>query len=809
MKKLFENTVFLWGKTIAFIRYDYRLTFWLNLNRWRKSVGFLSRHFGLIRRALFILVAFGVGYLVNHFGGSGFTPDILSNYLVAEGAMTGGTIAIVFTISIFLLQSVSDLYSSQYFEVYIHDWKEKFVYFVVILITIALLGGGLYIGSITIIPAKVGQYVVYLSLLSIGVVFALIDWQYKNVRQKINPSEAISFLESEGFRFLKKLQYDAEKMAGILRAKDSSVTNEMALATSYNTFLQPFIKNLNRQLENLLEISMKLSDKQEIQTTKRGFTAIHNILVKFLETRKKSSIVLPSAVAFLAMESDSQAFLTSNFERLNGAAEKLIKEGKDGSAVYIVDVYHSLAKIAKEMEFIGGRGIENPVFDHIAGYLNSLIESGQRSKNLETVFQGSRVLGSIGSMAAEKGLQITVRSIQENILKVAIYGLTEKKFIVVDNCISAYLQIIGSIFSSKQIVRDQTDFSLKKISEISYYIWTLIKSRYIASDFTSQISLSKGYDEMFSLIARIINHYFELTDAQEKSRYRKDVVELFRNINLSLRKLSEDIKNADNTLVGSIGRLIFNTNNLIVDLLTREDLKTEFGEEDELLDRLTWNIHLPFWFAYHAEKFDGGSNPFEELTDSVAKTGIIAIEKLEDREIAIECVKSLYSMTKECLEKNEDRYGLDEPRVLEKACYLGILALKRGWDDVFMEVAFIIYDFEPKFFAKFLSSLPSDIDPENHHVMGLPHKDQLSRELMRWRDGFYREKWNGVHLLDRAEDMMYPLIERIDIDRFIYEVWGWFPSGSELEDEIKLKFSRRHFVKVLKRLVSNFATRDL
>jgi hypothetical protein len=778
----------------------------LNLNRWRKFVGFLSRRFGLIRRGLFIFAALGVGYLVNRFGGSSFTPDILSNHLVAVGAMTGGTIAIVFTISIFLLQSVSDLYSSQYFEVYIHDWKEKFVYFVVILITIALLGGGLYVGSITIIPAKVGQFVVYLSLLSVGVVFALIDWQYKNVRQKINPSETIFFLESESYRFLKKLQYDAEKLAGILRAKDGSVTNEMALATSYNTFLQPFIKNLNRQLENLLEISMKLSDKQEIETTKRGFTAIHNILVKFLETRKTSSIALPSAEAFLAMESDSQAFLTSNFERLNDAAEKFIKEGKDGGAVYIVDVYHSLAKIAKEMEFIGGRGIENPIFDHIAGYLNSLIESGQRSKNLETVFRGSMILGSIGSMAAEKGLQITIRSIQENIMKVAIYGLAEKQFIIVNNCISAYLQIIGSIFSSGKSVRHQADFSLRKLSEISVYIWTLIKSRYVADDFTSTISLSKGYDEMFSLIGGIINHYFQLSDAREKIRYRKDVVELFKNINLSLRKLSEEIKSADGTLAGSIGRLIFNINNLIVDLLTREDLKTEFGEEGELLDRLTWNIHLPFWFAYHAEKLDGSSNPFDDLTDSVAKTGIIAIEKLGDREIAIECVKSLYSITKECLEKNEDGYGLDEPRILEKSCYLGILALKKGWDDVFMEVAFSIYDFEPKFFAKFLSNLPSNIDPENHNVMGLPHKDQLARELMRWRNDFYREKWNGLHLMERAEDMMYSLIERIDIDRFIYEVWGWFPSDSELEDEIKLKFSRRYFVEALKRLASNRAS---
>lgn len=95
-----------------------------------------------------------------------------------------------------------------------------------------------------------------------------------------------------------------------------------------------------------------------------------------------------------------------------------------------------------------------------------LIRSGQRSKNLEVVFQGSRVLGDIAVIAAEGGLQISLRSIQDNIREIAVYGLTEKQFIIIDNCTSAYLRVISSVFSSKKIVRD-FDFSLRKIAEIT------------------------------------------------------------------------------------------------------------------------------------------------------------------------------------------------------------------------------------------------------------------------------------------------------------------------------------------------------
>src|SRR3989338_1812028 len=174
MKKLLTQIAQWKQKILRYIRYDYRLTFWLYLNRWRRVVSFLGNNLDRIRQGSFLVIALIVGYLVHYFGGAAFTQDILSNYLIASGAMTGGTIAIVFTISIFLLQNASDLYSSQYFEVYIHDWKEKSVYYFVILITITLLGCGLYVGSLPSISEQISSNIVFYSLVAIGFVFALI-----------------------------------------------------------------------------------------------------------------------------------------------------------------------------------------------------------------------------------------------------------------------------------------------------------------------------------------------------------------------------------------------------------------------------------------------------------------------------------------------------------------------------------------------------------------------------------------------------------------------------------------------------------
>lgn len=774
--------------------YSYKLTVWLYINRGRKLIAFLKRHLGIIRRTTFLLAGLGIGLLVNNFAGTGFTQDILSNYLVALGAMTGGAIAIVFTISIFLIQNAAELYSSQYLEVYIHDWREKIVYFVVIIITLCFFGGGLYIGSLTTIPQNYSSILVLSSLILTGLVFALIDWQYKNVRQKINPSHAISFLESEGVRFLDKLHSDAKRLAGVLHARNTTTTKDLALAQAYNQFLRPFIDNLDRQLENLVEISEKLSDKQEIATTKRGFTAINNILARFFEARKNSSLAIPSGIAFLAVESDSQTFLTRNFERLNKSGEKFIKEGKDGLVTYIIDVYKTLALKAKDIQFISGRN-ENPVLEQLAGNLDFLIQSGERAKNQEVIFQGARVVTDIGIIAAQQGLSPLLKGVQEKLLRIAIFGITEKQGVIVDRCNTSFQTLIGAVFGSQKIIRKfHFDDSLEDIATVANYLLNFMRSGLYPQNIGSSFTLSKAYDELYTLIVNIYNHYQNLTDPREKDSYRSDFIEFIEELYSSLRKLSEQIKSIDSTLSNSIARLLFNVNNLII-IASQNPEYTE--EKDELLKRLGWNIFLPTWFTNHSIKFDASSNTYTTFVDGIGKIGIIASEELHNEKIVKDCIGSIFSLTKSALEKNTNGYGYSEPRVLEKACYLGILALKKGWSEIFYNIAFKIYEFEPLYEAKYFSDIPAGIDPEKLS----PKKNQLLVELWKWRHDFDYQRLNGMlDIRDDAEAMMYGYIDTYDIDKFIFEVWQTYDPDTKFGQEMDLKIAREELVAMLKKI---------
>lgn len=779
-----------------YLRYSYKLTVWLYISRFRKMQSLWKRNFDIFLRASFILFALIAGLVLHYFGGTAFTQDILSGYLVAIGAMAGGAIAIVFTISIVLLQSAANLYSSQYFEVYIHDWREKIVYLLVILITLLFFGASLFIGGFEDIPETISSYIVWISLVLVGTIFALIDWQYKTVRQKINPTKAIIFLEAQGIKFLDQVHKDAQCVADIMATRDGSLTENEALAKAYNLFFQPLIANLNRQIENLIEISLKLSDKQETGTTQRGLWAACNVLVKYMEVRKSSSVAMPSGVYFMAIESDSQRFLFDNLDRLNKAGEKFIKEDKDVLATYILHIHETLAKKATEITYVG-RLNENPILENIVGCLESYIDIGMRAKNLEVVFQGTEKLGNVAVFIAEVGLNHTLKGILDKLKEIAVYGTLEKQSIVIDKCNTNIIRVIGLAFTYEKIdARHQFSSGLNHIASIALHVFTAKQTGYVTSDFSSSLAMTKEYDNLAWHLGSIIQYYEQITKVNEKNVYRRNIIIFFDELYRSLRTLSENLKNSDNQLTESIGRLLFNVNSIVIQLIKKE----EFSDiHEELYRQLDWNIHLPYWFIHHADKFDAGSNNFRSLTECVSKTGILAIAELENKKLAQDAVRCLGSITQSVLEKNIDKYGYDEPRILEKACYIGILALKHEWFDVFAEVVLKIMDFQPKYEAKYFSNIPPHIDIENLN----PKKDQLYVEIMRWQDMFDYNRRNGMTgFRDDAESMMSELIEVEDIDWFTFKVWGKWDAHSPINDKIEKEIEKMNKKKATEELAT-------
>ncbi|MDD2732138.1 MAG: hypothetical protein PHI53_03005 [Candidatus Pacebacteria bacterium] len=759
------------SRMINYIKYDYRITLWRSLARYRIVRWWLGRYSDFIRRSFMLLVSVAIAFLLNHFIElSALSNDLFMDYFISIGVMAGGIIAIVFSLSIFAQQSAVDLYSSQFFETFTHDKIEKINYFIIVIITLLFFGAGIFYGANSqFITTTLKTLSVYISLFLIGIIFVLIDLQYRNVRRKTNPIYRFNFLEKKALEFLDAIHKDARRIARILKLSNKETSEELAIAAAYKHYLQPHIFNLDRQIENLFEITMKLSAKEEIKTTNRGLSAVCNILGKYIHLRADSSVAFISSINFLATESDSQDFLTKTFERLNNAGERFITTRRVNNAVFVIDVYRTLARVAKETKFIN-RQNENPTLDHIKGYLSFYIDFAMRSKDYEVTLQGSRALVELSLYATEKNLQLTLYSLQDDLLKVANFGIETKVTFLTDECIKGWLAIIGAVFLYQFFdARHQLSKALDHIKKIVVYMNTAVSLGYLRDDFTTRMSMSKAYDEMMLTVSIIVNTLFKLKDEKRKF-YKNNLLILFEETGQSLRVLSEEIKNCDSVLIDSVGRLFSDQNELMLKLFEEDEFK---DRHEELFKNINRNIHLPTWFIHHAKSFRV-SNAFRTLIDSTVKTALLASDASGGEKLMMSGIEALNSIVTQSFEKNSEKDGLDEPRLMLKMVFIGVLALKKNKQAVFKESKAQIKKFEKTFLhiykTKYIAGLPKGVDPDN--VLGIPKKDQLLFEVLQWRHDFMRDKYNRHRLMNDSREIMLDKVESTDIDNFISKVWG-------------------------------------
>ena len=726
----------------------------------------IGRHSALIIRILILLIPLLLGLAI------AWSLDLtvlsakdVSGAFLTVGAMIGGVLAIIFSLSLFGEQNAASLHLSRHFEIYAPGWKEKFTYVAIVIIAILFLATGIWFSSNSpYITPNLKFIAIALFPLAICSVFVLVDWQYKVIRTRTNPVNAIRSLEKKAIDHLGKIHRDTKKIAKIVRIANNEVTEELVLASAYSSYLQPHLSHVDFQIELLLELSAKLSNRNEILTTKHALTAVHNVLAKYLELRKDSALVVLSPVVPLALTSDSENFIASSLERLNNVGEDFIKDGKTENARYLVDVYQSLATNSKDIKFIN-QDYENPIFAQITGYLNSYIRFAISQKEQEVVFQSAQVYTDLALVALEKKLSAPLHSIQQQLYQIGVFGVAGRLTFIVDECHRGLLQILNGIFRYRFFDGDRVQITtaLKYVENLVLWMRHAVSSGYMNNDFTTNLSETEPYSELMEVIGGITHAYFnERQEDDIKISYRLCMMILFDEIYNSLRSLSEQVKNCDSILVDSIGKLIFYLNSAIIEFLKHDDFANR-RIRTQLEKTLSGNIYLPMWFVYYSESFQDSSH-FRILNESIAKTGVLLFKE-GHYNIVLDCIRTTGSIAKETLNKIQNSYGFAEPRVMLRACYLGVLALKHNQQGVLAEVKESIVDFKQLYAEKYYLNPPTQINPEEH---------PLYLECARWHDEITDRHNYDWRINDDAITMMLEWgVDYRDVDRFMNEMLNW------------------------------------
>jgi hypothetical protein len=349
-------------------------------------------------------------------------------------------------------------------------------------------------------------------------------------------------------------------------------------------------------------------------------------------------------------------------------------------------------------------------------------------------------------------------------------GLGFNNTVVFDRSAAGLLAILAAAFRGKLVNRKYAvERSLQGIEALMAALAAVLGANYIKNDFSTSQAQMTSYTQLQAIVDGIVARYDELPSNGTRRSYRRDLVMLFNELRRHFRKMTTQIK-GDSLTAEFIGRLIFDVNATIIALLGCEEFCDVAADLRKALGAL---CHSPYWFLAETASFDADAGPVTALVDAVAKTGILAWQANE-RDVVAQSIHALDAMARAAVEKGTSS-GYAQARVMERACYLGILARQSGWNDIVADLKTRLGTFQTAFVKKFLENiqgLPADFDPYNHHIGGLPHAYQVANELLRWAGDFDYERLNGPHIMDDAEDMMYELTDEAAIEAFVKDVWG-------------------------------------
>jgi hypothetical protein len=727
----------------------------LNLFRYRISFFINKWHFLLGTAIYFIFLSFFSFKISNYINTQLLISDAIT-FFTSAGAMIGGILAIIFSLNILLMDKAEKI-PTGFYDIAAKDKIHNFVYILisasslilfVFAVTYGTLNRGLSNDSLTI------------ALFIIGLVFYLVFVLYQRVLNKLNPNYVLFEIRTLALNELKRIKKRAEEIAYVLRKDpnvDGAITNQTILAKSYQ-YLKPDLFKINLSLNYLFDYHDRLISNRERSSAESVLQIIETILVKYFETRQESSIVLPSGF-LLSTVSDSNEFLTPVFERLLAVGEEYMKNDNNTGITKVVRLFRNLSIVASKIHYVTGGSTENPILGQCRGYFDQLMESAIKLKSLEGLFQGAISYKDLGIIAVQKSLFYEMTPVFNTLEKVSIAGLFNKQEAVLSECIKSFNGIlIELIFSSNSHLEVKIDSLLEHIETIIYLAFISVSNGGLSGNYLTQTSLALPFQTLKDCIYELARKVEENEVQQEINKNKNSFIIVVEKTRSILRSLSGKMKNADHLLINTFGEIIADIGVLLLDLTTNPKWSSE---KRELETQIGWYIHQPEWFTQEVPKIKDNQS-FDSLIEAVTKIGIKAIQ-VDNIEIAIESEKIIKKFAIEMLEKEEgNKFGFTEPRIMERACFVGILALKLGKNNVVDVLKQLIQEFETAYVSKWF---PDDIEYSS------PRKNQLSIELVELIDELNQYS-RPSRILNDSREQILELVTVSDIKEFIFTVWS-------------------------------------
>ena len=664
----------------------------------------------------------------------------LGDLLVPIGTALAGVSAIAFSLSLFLQQSVSDLYSPQYFSVSSYGKSQKIAFVLVVAIVLGQLGYGFYLRALD--DARVPHLLFGLVVAFFGTatVFSLLLWLYLYVARKTAPTEAISFLRAAATRQFRSLHKQVLRVTWLANFQNPG-NREKTIATVYSQLLPSWMDTLLRPIYALSEVTMRLSSRGDHVAAGHGLAAFTAALCEYLSYRRTSSLALPSPTHFLAIESDSQSLLDSALEKLHELGDGFLRSGQLENARSVVDSYDALALTASRIEFID-RPHDNPVAYQITYCLKNYVDRAVRSNDNEVPLRAIETFVRIGERSTSRSDATLMHTVAQNVATITVRGATSGAWFMSERCYVGQLRLLKSLFQWQGNARMCFDEVLKQLFILhrAPFSQTLMAN----SSHASAVALRQPFVDLQQLLAWITSEYHQ-RDASGGDDLSSASISFADPLYSYLRSICETI-DLDSGYTDAISELIVGAVSTLTTL--------EHGDDKHRAAKyVDYFMCLPGWIGSGTRVLKAPRG-LEDAIDAACKVTLLLIAQDGRSDRVLTVMDTQFGIVRRALEQNTGGYGYYEPRLMLRICYCGALATKYGRRDLVAKA------------CDFVATFERARQPESGETSAAP---SLLTEVLRWRTDVEERHI----LLETAADIAASQIRVEHVDAFLADAWGY------------------------------------
>ena len=629
------------------------------------------------------------------------SPEELQGFGFASAGIIGASIAIIFSFSTFILQSTADLFSTQYLNKFIQDKKEKYIFWTLVILTVASFLTPIFV-----------QYSVIEILLSIlFFAFLLIYSLYKELRERINPETTLARIRNDAIRQLEYASKELKKQAHIQNKifKYEGENQNLSLAIQYKSNPSWNVLPLEN-VKYLYEIGLRLLSKNEINSFNLTLRYIHDIYLKHLNLRNSHVIRVPAGF-WGAYTFEDEGFTAKILEYFESISNRIIQDKRKENIYFLLNIYESIITNLLVFKYadnnLGTRG-ENPVLSLVLGYYLGLIAMLVQTKEKDWLWESIKSISKVSNAV----LGSEYNHFHHNQINQTLDEITI-------NCLSSN---VGQEAFLKEVVN--TSFNQIKIGWNKYQsneifwkdLFETLKKNSLALALAPGINLSVSelYINFQAWLAGIINSIFELDDEDRQTKLRDAYIDLLERWSDFLLDLARDF-GLENKHIGlPIIQSVENNLRIIYGIQGKFELK---------LDKLyRTQFNTLSWYFHKTDKVD---ESFLFNLEQVQELLLNEISSnLNEKTDSAQIIDLYIRLVQQHFEKVSVGYGYNHPRVIEKLIDIGLILTKHNLDTT--ELVKLIDDLNKKYL--FLNREYFDLKSKTPNLMG-PDEYQLCKEI--------------------------------------------------------------------------------